>query len=46
MSNNKVENYWEYESADGGHKDTREQNFNCETPDPSLGCDLGIDVQG
>lgn len=46
MSNKKVENYWEYESETDGHVDTRELNFNCETPDPLLGCDLGIDVQG
>ena len=29
-----------------GHIDTRHYNFECETPDPSLGCDMGIDVQG
>ena len=29
-----------------GHVDTRQQNFECEKPDPSLGCDLGVDVQG
>jgi len=29
-----------------GHVDTRESNFNCSDPDPSLGCDLGVDVQG
>lgn len=46
MSNDKVENYWDYESVAAGHTDTRESNFSCDTPDPSLGCDLGIDVQG
>lgn len=29
-----------------GHVDTRRFNFECENPDPSLGCDLGVDVQG
>jgi hypothetical protein len=29
-----------------GHVDTRHLNFECENPDPALGCDLGIDVQG
>ncbi len=29
-----------------GHADTRHNNFECETPDKDLGCDLGIDVQG
>ena len=29
-----------------GHVDTRHFNFECENPDPTLGCDLGIDVQG
>lgn len=29
-----------------GHVDTRQFNFECEKPDPSLGCDLGVDVQG
>ena len=29
-----------------GHSDTRGKNFECETPDEHLGCDLGIDVQG
>jgi hypothetical protein len=33
------------ESAEG-HVDTRHYNFECDHPDPSLGCDLGIDVQG
>ncbi len=31
---------------DKGHEDTRGQNFQCENPDPHLGCDLGIDVAG
>ena len=29
-----------------GHVDTRHYNFECEATDPSLGCDMGIDVQG
>ena len=29
-----------------GHIDTRQFNHQCENPDPRLGCDLGIDVQG
>lgn len=29
-----------------GHADTRHRNFECDNPDRSLGCDLGIDVQG
>ena len=29
-----------------GHVDTRQANFECEKPDPALGCDLGVDVQG
>lgn len=29
-----------------GHADTRSQNFECDAPDPALGCDLGVDVQG
>ena len=31
---------------DEGHVDTRESNFECDNPDPNLGCDLGVDVQG
>ena len=29
-----------------GHIDTRSRNFECDKPDPALGCNLGIDVQG
>lgn len=29
-----------------GHVDTRKQNFECDQPDPNLGCDPGIDVAG
>ena len=34
------------EERNEGHVDTRHTNFKCEKPDPSLGCDMGIDVQG
>ena len=34
------------EERNEGHVDTRRQNFECDEPDPSLGCDMGIDVQG
>jgi len=44
MAENKIEDYWQED--DEGHVDTREANFECESPDPNLGCDLGIDVMG
>jgi len=34
------------EERETGHRDTRELNHKCKNPDPSLGCNLGIDVQG
>ena len=34
------------EERENGHEDTREFNHQCEDPDLSLGCNLGIDVQG
>lgn len=34
------------EERERGHVDTRSANFECDRPDPNLGCDLGIDVQG
>lgn len=34
------------EESERGHVDTRSANFNCDNPDPHLGCDLGIDVAG
>lgn len=44
---NKVQDYIENDKErDEGHVDTRWQNHSCENPDPRLGCDLGIDVQG
>ncbi len=44
MTENKIQDYMDDESE--GHVDTREDNFECKDPDPNLGCDLGIDVQG
>ena len=42
-----VQDYFESEEdREEGHVDTRHRNFECETPDPNLGCDLGIDVMG
>ena len=44
---NKVEDYFETEEEqEAGHQDTRHNNFECDKPDPHLGCDPGIDVQG
>ncbi len=34
------------EERETGHVDIRSRNFECDNPDPNLGCDLGIDVQG
>jgi hypothetical protein len=44
MAENNVQDYWD--DNDDGHVDTRNRNFTCENPDPHLGCDMGIDVQG
>ncbi|MEN8809400.1 MAG: hypothetical protein ABF291_18130 [Desulfobacterales bacterium] len=44
MAENKTEDYFNDDNE--GHVDTREKNFECEKPDKSLGCDMGIDVQG
>jgi hypothetical protein len=44
MTEEKVQDYTK--DNDEGHVDTREKNFECETPDENLGCDMGIDVQG
>ena len=42
-----LNNYIETEKErEEGHVDTREANFKCDTPDPRLGCDMGIDVAG
>jgi hypothetical protein len=44
MANNRIQDY--FDERDDGHVDTREANFQCDTPDEYLGCDPGIDVQG
>ena len=44
MAENKVQDY--FDESNEGHVDTRNANFDCETPDEHLGCDMGIDVQG
>jgi hypothetical protein len=44
MENTRTDDYTKDDND--GHVDTREQNQNCEKPDPHLGCDLGIDVAG
>lgn len=45
-----MENVQDYTETDAereaGHEDTRSANFNCDQPDPNLGCDPGIDVAG
>lgn len=47
MADNKIEDYIENEEEkESGHVDTRKNNFECEKPDPNLGCDMGIDVAG
>ena len=41
-----TQDYFETDKErDAGHVDTRSRNFECDNPDPNLGCDLGIDVQ-
>ena len=43
----KTQDYVETEEErEEGHTDARTKNFECDTPDPNLGCDMGIDVQG
>lgn len=44
MTEQKVQDYTDERNE--GHVDTREANFECETPDRNLGCDPGIDVAG
>jgi hypothetical protein len=47
MTEKKFENYIEDDKErNEGHVDTRHLNFECDTPDEHLGCDLGIDVAG
>jgi hypothetical protein len=42
-----LNNYIETEKErEEGHIDTRERNFECDSKDPRLGCNLGIDVAG
>jgi len=44
---NRSQDYFENESErEEGHTDTRSWNFDCDSPDENLGCDLGIDVAG
>lgn len=47
MTTNRIENYVESKKEKNeGHIDTRNSNFECESPDEHLGCDMGIDVAG
>lgn len=47
VNNLNIEDYFESEEErEEGHADTRSSNFECESRDPNLGCDLGIDVAG
>jgi len=46
MADNVQDYFEDDEEREEGHVDTRNKNFECETPDPNLGCDLGIDVMG
>ena len=47
MADNKIQDYTETDQErEEGHADTRKKNFECDEPDPNLGCDLGVDVQG
>ena len=40
------QDYFDNDERVEGHVDTRHYNFECDQPDPHLGCDMGIDVQG
>ena len=43
----KEHNYIESDDErEAGHQDTRGRLQECDNPDPNLGCNLGIDVQG
>lgn len=44
MTEYKSEDYFDESSE--GHVDTRSSNFECDSPDDHLGCDLGVDVAG
>ena len=47
MTSDNVRDHIENElEREEGHVDTRESNFQCESPDKNLGCDPGIDVAG
>ena len=47
MESVREESYVESErEREEGHIDTRSDNFECDSPDPHLGCDMGIDVAG
>jgi hypothetical protein len=47
MADKNIQDYSENErERENGHVDTRADNFECDNPDPNLGCDLGIDVAG
>lgn len=47
MAEIKVEDFIETdEELERGHVDVRNRNFECENPDPHLGCELGVDVAG
>jgi hypothetical protein len=42
-----IQDYFETdEEREQGHEDTRQRNFECDTPDKNLGCNLGVDVAG
>ena len=44
MVDERIQDY--FDDNDEGHVDTRYKNFECDSPDEHLGCDMGIDVQG
>lgn len=44
MADDKKQDY--FDDNNEGHVDTRKRNFECESKDEHLGCDLGIDVAG
>jgi hypothetical protein len=47
MANTNEQSYVESDKErEEGHADTRDRNFECETPDKNLGCDPGVDVAG
>ena len=46
MTDNAQDYFETEEERDAGHVDTRHGNFECDRPDPNLGCDPGIDVAG